>query len=250
MIFYFSGTGNSQLAAKQLAMELNDELISINQCLKEGSVQTFHSETPLVFVSPIYAWRLPKIVEAWISKQKFTGNLNAYFLLTRGGSSGGNAGKYARHLCEESGFIYQGLASVHMPENYIALSSAPSEEECEEIIKKARLVYTTLAEKIKNKEPFAKEPVSLGDRFISGPVNPLYYSIAIKDKGFTVSDACISCGLCARRCPLNNIDLKDGKPTWLGNCTHCMACICGCPTEAIEYKSISKGKRRYYIMEE
>ncbi|MFQ8599465.1 MAG: 4Fe-4S binding protein [Oscillospiraceae bacterium] len=35
-----------------------------------------------------------------------------------------------------------------------------------------------------------------------------------------------------------------------GNCTHCMACIGGCPTEAIDYKSISKGKRRYYIMEE
>ena len=61
---------------------------------------------------------------------------------------------------------------------------------------------------------------------------------------------CVSCGKCAQRCPLNNIRISDGKPVWNGNCTHCMACIGGCPTEAIEYKSASKGNRRYYIMKD
>lgn len=41
MIFYFSGTGNSQLAAKQIAAELEDELISINQCMKVGGKGRF-----------------------------------------------------------------------------------------------------------------------------------------------------------------------------------------------------------------
>ncbi|MFQ8599464.1 MAG: hypothetical protein ACLSAP_01960 [Oscillospiraceae bacterium] len=36
MVFYFSGTGNSQLAAKQISSELGDELVSINECLKSG----------------------------------------------------------------------------------------------------------------------------------------------------------------------------------------------------------------------
>lgn len=56
MVFYFSGTGNSQLAAKQIAAELGDELVFINDCLKKGEKKTFHSERPLVFVAPIYAW--------------------------------------------------------------------------------------------------------------------------------------------------------------------------------------------------
>ena len=34
MVFYFSGTGNSQRAAKQIAEVLGDELVSINACLK------------------------------------------------------------------------------------------------------------------------------------------------------------------------------------------------------------------------
>ena len=250
MVFYFSGTGNSQLAAKQIASELGDELVSINACLKKGEKRTFRSERPLVFVAPIYAWRLPRVVERWIRDNQFVGNRNAYFILTRGGGTQGNAAAYAEKLCAEAGLTWRGLASAQMPENYIALASAPSERECADIIARAKPVFSELAGRIGRDEPFPKVSVSPAGRFISGPFNPLYYRFYIKDRGFTVSDACVSCGKCAKRCPLNNIDLADGRPVWKGICTHCMACICGCPTEAIEYKSISKGKRRYDIMEQ
>lgn len=250
MIFYFSGTGNSFLAAKQIAEQLDDELISINHCLKKGEKMTFRSERPLVFVAPIYAWRVPEVVEKWIRNMKFEGSKNAYFILTRGGGTGGNAAAYAKKLCSETDMIYQGLASVHMPENYIALSAAPSESECKRIIARAKPIFTELASQIRQGRPLKEAPVSFGDRLISGPFHVLYYRFFIKDKGFTVSDACVACGKCARRCPLNNIGMVSGRPVWNGNCTHCMACICGCPTEAIEYKSISKGKRRYDIMKE
>ena len=71
----------------------------------------------------------------------------------------------------------------------------------------------------------------------------------VHDKAFAASDACTSCGLCAARCPLNNIALEGGRPVWKGTCTHCMACIGGCPAEAIEYGEKSKGRRRYYLKE-
>ena len=60
-------------------------------------------------------------------------------------------------------------------------------------------------------------------------------------------DACIGCGRCVELCPLNNVHLKNGKPVWGKNCTHCMACICYCPKEAIEYGRKSKGKPRYHF---
>ena len=44
---------------------------------------------------------------------------------------------------------------------------------------------------------------------------------------------------------LNNIVLKDNKPVWGNNCTHCMACIGNCPTQAIEYGTITQDKERY-----
>lgn len=249
MIFYFSGTGNSQRAAKQIASELGDEIISINQCFKNGVKNTYRSERPLVFVTPTYAWQMPKVVERWIRETRFEGNRNAYFVLTCGGSVG-NAAVYAKKLCVEKGLRFRGLALVTMPNNYVALSNTPNQAECAAILKKAGERVAALSVQIQKEEPFPDAPISFMDRMNSGPVNALFYILFVHDKGFAASDDCISCGKCAKRCPLNNIDLVNGKPVWKGNCTHCMACIGGCPVEAIEYKSASKGNRRYYIMED
>ena len=41
--------------------------------------------------------------------------------------------------------------------------------------------------------------------------------------------------------------LQNGKPLWGQDCTHCMACICCCPAEAIEYGKMSLGKPRYHF---
>ena len=62
-----------------------------------------------------------------------------------------------------------------------------------------------------------------------------------------LQNKCVGCGKCAQLCPLNNIHLENGKPMWGDTCTHCMACISACPTQAIEYKKISVGKPRYYL---
>lgn len=249
MIFYFSGTGNSQRAAKHMAEVLCDELVSINECLRKKENRTFQTERPLVFMPPTYAWQMPKAVERWFREANFKGGRMAYFVLTCAGSAG-NAAAYAKKLCAEKGLRFCGLAPVAMPNNYVALSNTPDKEECAALLAKARERIASLSVLIQKEEPFPDKAVSLKDRMNSGVVNGLYYALFVHDKGFSVSDKCISCGKCAQRCPMDNIRFTAGKPVWNGNCTHCMACIGGCPTQAIEYKSTSKGNRRYYIMED
>ena len=78
----------------------------------------------------------------------------------------------------------------------------------------------------------------------------IFYSLFVKDKKFYAKDDCIGCGLCERLCPMDNIEIKNGKPVWKGGCTHCMACICSCPESAIEYGKISAGKPRYKCPED
>ena len=85
------------------------------------------------------------------------------------------------------------------------------------------------------------------DKLMSDIVNPVFYKFFVKADAFTANDKCIGCGKCAKMCPLNNIELKNSKPVWGKNCTHCMACICLCPTEAIEYGKKSVGKPRYHL---
>lgn len=249
MIFYFSGTGNSQFVAIQLAKALDEELVSIGRGLRSGRMQTYHSEQPLVFVAPTYAWRMPRVVEQWIRQTTFQGNPDAYFVLTCGDDCG-NAAAYAQRLCRQVGLRFCGLAPVVMPENYLALFPTPNEAECQAIVKRARPTLAALATSIQNSAPFPPTTVSFAGRFQSGPVNPLFYTFCVHDRAFTVSDACTACGACARRCPLHNIELVQAKPVWKGDCTHCMACIGGCPTKAIQYKTKTKGRHRHYIMVE
>lgn len=249
MILYFSGTGNSQFVAKQIANIIDDEVISINQHIKEAKNDVFHTKKPLVFVVPTYSWRIPKIVDRWIRNTNFTGNRKAYFILTCGGSVG-NAQAYTKSLCNIKGFEYQGLYGILMPENYLALAPTPSEEECLKIIREAKQPIEYVANCIKENTLFPELATSIKDKIISGPVNPLFYSLFVKDKAFHVSDVCTHCGKCAKRCPLHNIDMVNKKPMWKGTCTHCMSCIAGCPVKAIDYKSKTQKYYHHFIMED
>ena len=100
---------------------------------------------------------------------------------------------------------------------------------------------------IKTEYPFPVPRNNLYDRFMSGPVNPIFYQFFVKATAFQTDDTCIGCGQCVKNCPMNNIALENGKPIWGNQCTHCMACICYCPTEAIEYGKKSIGKPRYHF---
>lgn len=250
MIFYFSGTGNSQLVAMQIAETIGDQIISINNHLKEGKKAGFATQNPLVFVVPTYGWRMPAVVQQWILDTEFEGSNRAYFVLTCGDSCG-NAKAYASKLCTQKGWQFCGLAKVAMPENYVAMFAVPNQAEIKSILDKSQHIIKDLSQKIIDNQPFVSQRITVLDRVLSSPVNAVFNRFLIGDRGFIVSDDCISCNKCAQRCPLNNIDMSSGKPVWQGNCTHCMACIGGCPTKAIEYKSrlgfSSYGKARYYI---
>ena len=244
MIVYFSGTGNSRFAAESLARQLQDELLDAGRKIKAGDMSPLHSEAPWVFVAPVYAWRMAKVLSYYIRNVELTGSRDAYFVLTCGGEIG-NAGAYAAQLCEEKGLTYRGVREVVMPENYIAMFNAPDEQEARAIVARAKPVLQESGELIRQNMPFPAVKTGWADRLKSGPVNEGFYKCYVKADAFYATEKCMGCGACATSCPLNNIQIEAGKPVWGNRCTHCMACICGCPVEAIEYGKRSKGKPRY-----
>jgi len=244
MILYFTGTGNSAFIAEKIAEITSEKLICINDKIKNSDNSAIFSDDGLVFVLPTYAWRIPGIVRKWIEDTEFPGAEQAWFVMNCG-SEIGNADKYNRQICEEKGFSYMGTAQILMPENYIAMFDAPGIEEAREIISRAEPEIRKVSDMISAKQEFPKPRCNLYDKFMSGPVNKIFYALFVKADAFCADKKCIGCGKCEQVCPLNNVTLKDGKPVWGKNCTHCMACICNCPTEAIEYGKKSVGKLRY-----
>ena len=246
MILYFSGTGNSNYVAKRIADALGDALVNLNDRIKASDTSSVETGERVIIVTPTYAWRIPRVVRDWLRKTELRGAKQAWFVMTCG-SEIGNADKYNRELCTEKGLSCMGTTQIVMPENYIAMFSAPQADKARQIVAKAKPDIDRAIAAIQAGECFAPTRNNLYDRFMSGPVNPIFYKCFVKANAFTASSACIGCGQCVKRCPMNNVTLKDGKPVWGRNCTHCMACICYCPKEAIEYGKKSVGQPRYHF---
>ena len=246
MILYFSGTGNSKYVAKRIADALGDEIVNLNARIKASDTSPVETDERLIIVTPTYAWRIPRVMRDWLRKTELRGAKQVWFVMTCG-SEIGNADKYNRELCTEKGLSCMGTTQIVMPENYIAMFSAPQADKAREIVAQAEPSIDRAIAAIQAGECFAPTRNNLYDRFMSGPVNLIFYKFFVNADAFTVSDACISCGQCAKRCPMNNVAIKDGKPVWGRNCTHCMACICYCPVSAIEYGKKSVGQPRYHF---
>ena len=244
MIIYFSGTGNSRYCAELLAQQLQDNLLDAFQYMKNGIGADLVSGRPWVFVSPTYAWQLPRVFADFIRSGSFSGSSDAYFVMTCG-SDIGDAPAVNAALCAEKQLNHRGTLELIMPENYVAMFPVPSREQTLQIVRAAEPILEAAGQKILAGQPLTPHPHRPGDGLKSGFINRAFYPLFVKAKAFTVSDACISCGKCAEQCVTNNIVLQQGRPVWGQNCTHCMACICGCPSVAIEYGRKSIGKPRY-----
>ena len=245
MILCFSGTGNSKYVAQRIADALDDALVNLNDRIKASDTSSVETGERVIIVTPTYAWRIPRVVRDWLLKTELHGAKQAWFVMTCG-SEIGNADKYNRELCAEKAISCMGTAQIVMPENYIAMFSAPQADEARQIVAKAEPDIDRAIAAIQANQPFAPTRNNLYDRFMSTAANPVFYALFVKADKFRADDKCIGCGKCAQLCPLNDISIVDDRPVWGKNCTHCMACICHCPTGAIEYGRKSLGKPRYH----
>lgn len=244
MVLWFSGTGNSYFAARKIAGFLNDELMSVNDYLKSRQSGIFHSDKPFVFVMPVYAWRMPHIMEKFIMQGRFLGNRKAYFVLTPNADAG-NSAYYAKRICDRKNLCYMGMKVIRMPENYIVLLKAPDEQHAREKIARAMPELQSVSEQIRKEEALSEINPGVFRVFISSAVNRIFYLLFVNDMLFRANQRCIGCGKCVSACPLSNIRLKDSHPVWGHYCTQCMGCISICPVKAIDYGFFTKGKRRY-----
>ena len=247
MVLYYTGTGNSRYGAQLIAKDLDDELVSINDYLKdEKKKKEFESKKPFVIVSPIYAWRLPLIIENFIKEATFTGIRKIYFVATMGKETG-RANKYIQKICEEKGLKFMGFIGVLMPDSYIIRFTIPEESEVTDILDKSEKKFHEIAQKIEAQEVIKKDDKTIFTFMKSGPINSMFTKFGTKTNKFYVTDECVSCHKCENICPMNNIkfDKNEKKPTFGENCIHCSACIQNCPVRAIEVKRKTEGKVRY-----
>ena len=210
MVLYFTGTGNSKYIAERIATALNEDILSMNDRIKEGNTANVMTGKSMVIVVPTYAWRIPRIVLKWLQQTKFPEAKKIWFVMDCGGEIG-NAAKYNQELSRQLHLSYMGTAQIVMPENYIAMFGVPGKAEAKEIVAKAEPSIDDVIKDIQAKREFSKPRNNMYDKIMSSAVNTIFYPMFVKADKFLATDACISCGKCVQVCPLNNVQLKNGN---------------------------------------
>lgn len=246
MVLYFSATGNTQYIAWELARRLDDECVDLLPRVKSNDHAPLYSETPFVICAPVYVCEMPRFLSKYLKEQDFSGSREVYFVFTSGGYCG-PSGPLAKSMFRKKGMLYRGHTEFRMPRNYVASDaySMLSPEEIRERFAESYEKLAPVAETIRSGGELTARHVYLFETLITVPFNPVWCKFKMPAKDFHATDKCIGCGKCVKLCPLNNIVLKEKKPVWGSSCTHCMACIGNCPTEAIEYGNITQTKDKY-----
>lgn len=246
MVLYFSATGNTEFIAREIASRLGDECVNLLSRVRANDLSPLESDRPYVICAPVYVCEMPRFMAGFLKKLPLLGSKEVYFIFTSGGYCG-PSGVLAKRIVKSKHMVYRGCAEFKMPRNYIASDSYPmlAREETERRIRDSYARLDEVASGIREGARLRARHVFLFETLITLPINPYWCKRKLTAKDFYATDACIGCGKCERLCPLGNVSLTDGKPVWSDACTHCMACIANCPTNAIEYGNVTQGKERY-----
>jgi len=244
VIYYFSATGNSLVAANDLAAELGDtKLIPIIKALKDG-VDEMSDTVGIIF--PVYMFGVPLIVVDFLRSIKVKQGAYVFSLATLGGLPG-RAHSQSQEILNKRGIELASGFSVLMPGNYTPFYGAKPKDAQQKMFEKERIKIKEIAGFVRERKKGHMEQEPFLPNFL---LYKLLYKgdsrqIPLSGKDFWFTAACTKCGLCARICPVANIEMREGNPVWLDHCQHCMACLQWCPVEAIQYKKSTLGRKRY-----
>lgn len=247
VIFYFSGTGNSLAVAKKLADRLGDtEVIAIRSAIKDTNLKLNYERIGFVF--PVYYYLPPNIVRDFIKRLSFSNTHYIFAVATYGGMHGG-VFKDLYECVKNSGGVLTTAFSLWMPGNYIieygAIPATIRSLQSKWEKRRVRIIAENVLQR-KSKSIPSGGPI--GNLFAENSYKKAktYASMAAN---FDENGSCNGCKVCSRICPVENINISNGKPTWGNKCELCMACIQWCPQKAIEYGDITQKRKRYHHSE-
>lgn len=256
-IYFFSGTGNSFVVARDIAQKLSGRLIPISSVIDAESISTEDEVIGIVF--PVYHAifdGIPFIVKRFIAKLNNLESKYLFAVCTCKGWSRVTISKMREAIDTCGGELSTGFV-VQMPDN----SSRTTIEQQQKLFGSWRNKLPSIINYVKDRRkgryernklfnmimaPFAtrleRETLRLFYELADASDLPFEELVHLSDRSYIADDKCTGCGTCARVCPANDIKLTNNRPEWQNRCENCLACINWCPKQAIHGGLISTGK--------
>lgn len=248
MIFWHSGTGNSESVAAMLAELLGERTRRIDKTTPNQF--DIEPNERIVWVFPVYSWGVPPTVSDFLRRVAINGDAEGHYMVCTCGDDVGLTDRQWRREIRNRGWKAVGTWSVQMPNNYVLLPgfdvdplllAAEKKERAKSRVEQvARAIrhHARVDDVVHGSVAWIKSRV----------LYPLFVKFMMSPKPFATSDFCISCGKCCRVCPQRNVAMNDdGHPEWGRDCAMCLACYHVCPVHAVRYGKRTLHKGQYFL---
>jgi ferredoxin/flavodoxin len=248
VVYYFSGTGNSENVARWMADIAEERAMQVS-LINIGKTERRHIELPnqdalVAFVSPIHGFNYPPVMLNFLFH--FPKGRNKVLLLnTRAGMLIGKwitpgltgvAFYFSAFILKLKGYSIKSMFPVDLPSNWISVHPGLNDRTVKYLHERNQQKVYRFARKVfSGGSDFRSVREIIQDTLIA-PISLGYYFVGrfLFAKTYYASSDCDNCGVCYKSCPVKAIKLVDNRPFWTFNCESCMHCMSNCPKKAIE----------------
>ncbi len=248
---YFSATGGTetfqrvvQKVCRNYDIEFTELDITDNTI---GISQKWLSQFDVFLIgSPIFFCSAPENVQHIIFEH-FRNGLNKKVILYSTSASIEKSTIYGfANILKNRGYIVTGIVNVCSTNNFYytdffrpkqinSKQTVIQEYRLKARIIKKLLITSSNLYSIKNFRPISYLYFKIKFFILQRTFVP---SFALRNFNY-LQNQCIGCGICAKRCPNDNIEIHNNHPSFKNHCLACSRCIQCCPTNSITYRGKS-----------
>ena len=235
-IFYFSGTGNTELTAKKWkesasALGIDVDLFKIEK--DEFDFSKIEEYEKIGFAYPVHAFNTPENVWRYAKKFPKLENPKKIFLIMVSGeylAMNHSSGRKMLRILKRRNYILENDYHYIMPYNLVFRHTE----------ERATRMFNTMNELV---------PIDVEEYLVEGKMHRTrklhlvgFFIFALRieqwfsgwnGKLFKVNNKkCIKCMKCVNNCPTQNIKFVDGKFKFDNRCLMCARCAFYCPADA------------------
>lgn len=244
ILYVFSGTGNTKLAAEEFSknFEKYDIETTIYMISSKFEEVPDPSEYDIIgFGYPVHAFNAPQLVVNFARKLRSVSDKYTFIFKSSGEPLKLNNPSSVKliKILRKKGYDVSLERHIVMPYNMIFRHNDDMAKQLWLLGKSLVEVYSE--EIASEKKEIIKYPVR--KKIHVFPFRIEWYGAKFNGKLYKVDmDKCNKCMRCVKTCPMRNISYEDGKFKFGNECIMCVRCSFNCPKNAISIGLLNKWK--------